>query len=124
MELKRIRSADRNDQEDVVPAEFACPKCGENRVDHLVNEEGYVTCECGHKYNLNPIILQNPWSGEMVEVMETEITQDKLDFMATIMDEEVMERIHTFENCETPGAFFRRYVDIVGPAEAGKIWFA
>lgn len=90
-----------------------------------LNDEGHITCEsCGHEYNLNPIILQNPWSGEMVEVMETEITQDKLDFMATLMDDEIMERIHTFEDCETPGAFFRRYVEIVGAEEAGRIWFA
>ena len=110
---------------DVVEDGFECPKCGENRVDCLVNEDGYVTCEsCGHEYDLNPIIVMNPWSGEMVEVMETEITQDKLDFMATLMDDEIRERIHTFDDCDTPGAFFRRYVEIVGAEEAGRIWFA
>ena len=122
-----LRDVERFEREEVevVDDGFECPKCGENRVDRLVNEDGHVTCEsCNHEYNLNPIIVQNPWSGEMVEVMETEITQDKLDFMATLMDDEIRERIHTFEDCETPGAFFRKYADIVGPAEAGKIWFA
>lgn len=71
------------------------------------------------------IPVQNPWSGEMVEIRETEVTQEKLDFLATLMDDNIREAIHNSGDCpETPGAFFRRYAEIVGAKEAGRLWFA
>lgn len=40
---------------DVVYAGGECPKCGENRVDYLANDDGFITCAtCGHKYDLEP----------------------------------------------------------------------
>lgn len=57
MELKRIEVASehRNEWEEV-PAEFACPKCGERRMDYLLNNEGDITCEsCGYEYSLNSL---------------------------------------------------------------------
>ena len=38
---------------DVVYSGAECPRCGENRVDYLKNDEGDVTCAtCGHKYSI------------------------------------------------------------------------
>ena len=118
----------RNEWEEVVPAEFACPECGERRMDYLVNDEGHVTCEsCGYEYDIEHLTftVKNPWSGELVEISESEVTQEKLDFLATLMDDEIRESIHNSEDCpETPGSFFARYAKIVGAEEAGRIWFA
>ena len=30
--------------EDLVCEEFACPKCGERRMDYLANDENHITC--------------------------------------------------------------------------------
>jgi len=112
--------------EDLVMEESACPKCGERRMDYLINDEGHVTCEtCGHEYDLETFAVMNPWSKEIIEVTEVQVTQRKLDFLVTLMDDGIREAIHNSEDCPTtPGAFFRKYAEIVGAEEAGKIWFA
>jgi len=75
--------------------------------------------------DLNSFLVKNPWSGELVEISESEVTQERLDFLATLMDDEIRESIHNSDDCpKTPGSFFRRYVEIVGAEEAGRIWFA
>ncbi len=112
--------------EDLVRKELACPKCGERRMDYLINDEGHVTCDsCGHEYDLDTFAVMNPWTKEIVEVSISEVTQEKLDFLATLMDDDIREAIHNSEDCPTtPGAFFRKYAEIVGVEEAGKVWFA
>ena len=43
-------------EEEFVPQEAACPRCGERRVDALtINDEDSVDCAtCGHRYQLPP----------------------------------------------------------------------
>jgi hypothetical protein len=40
------------------------------------------------------------------------------------MDDDIREQIHGELDNPTPGAFFKRYAEIMGPEEAGRIWFA
>lgn len=41
--------------DDRVAPSFACPKCGEARMDQLANDDGIVTCQsCGAVYDLEP----------------------------------------------------------------------
>ena len=114
-----------NMDDDLVCEDFACPKCGERRMGCLINEEGHVVCDsCGHEYDLDTFAVMNPWTKEIVEVSISEVTQEKLDFLATLMDDEIREAIHNGDCPTIPGAFFKKYAEIVGAEEAGKIWFA
>jgi len=112
--------------DDLVCEEFACPKCGERRIDYLTNDENHITCACGYEYDIatDTFFVTNPWTHEKAEISEAEVTQEKLDFLATLMDDEIREAIHNSKDCPTtPGAFFKKYAEIVGPEEAGRIWF-
>jgi len=66
------------------------------------------------------IYVINPWSKDWHGIDPTEVTQDDLNNM--ILDESVVELIHR-EGVQTPGEFFRRYVEIVGPEAGGCAWF-
>jgi len=51
------------------------------------------------------------------------VTPEKLEAMAPLMDDEAREAAHS-EHPEDPVAFWRRYVEIVGPEAAGLVWFS
>ena len=71
---------------------------------------------------MEKIHVINPWSKVWVAIDPAEVTQDKLDGM--VLDEEVVEQIHREGDAQTPGEFFRRYVELVGPEKAGSVWFS
>ncbi len=55
--LRSILGLDAPPAEDTVPAEDACPKCGENHIDNLVIDDEHVTCEsCKNEYDLKGAI--------------------------------------------------------------------
>lgn len=66
----------------------------------------------------------NPWSGATVSIEPDDVTEERLEAMATIMDDEIREAIHMEIPPCSPFEFFREYVERVGPEEAGKIWFS
>ena len=38
---------------ETVPDAWACPCCGEARMDFLANEDGHITCvSCGREYDI------------------------------------------------------------------------
>ncbi len=71
---------------------------------------------------MEKITVINPWTAEAVDI--DEVDDDKLDAMAIIMDDEIRESIHRKHAPCSATEFFARYVDAVGPEEAGKLWFS
>lgn len=71
---------------------------------------------------MEKIHVINPWSKVWVTIDPAGVTQDKLDGM--VLDEEVVEQIHREGDAQTPGEFFRRYVELVGPEAGGHAWFS
>jgi len=65
----------------------------------------------------------NPWTGVIVNVTREDVTPERLEALAVLMPDEVREELHR-EHPEDPWSFFAAYVDRVGPAEAGKVWFS
>jgi len=70
------------------------------------------------------ITVRNPWSNVLIEIDAADVTQSRLDAMAQIMDDEIRERVHSEIAPCTPGEFFARYAEIVGPDAAGVLWFS
>lgn len=114
-----------NEWTEIPLARCSCPKCGEPRQGYVDEDEdlGVVCNTCGYGYSPT-IVVQNPWSGEIVEIDESEVTQEKLDAMALLMDDEIRETVHTKFGPATPGRFFALYAIIVGAERAGILWFS
>jgi len=43
-----------SEDDEIVPVDAGCPACGERRMEHLVNRDGIITCDCGQVYDLEP----------------------------------------------------------------------
>ena len=71
----------------------------------------------------DPIYVTNPWTGALVAIDPADVTPDRLEAMAPLMDDETREVAHS-EHPDDPVAFWRRYVEIVGPEAAGRVWFS
>lgn len=69
------------------------------------------------------ISIINPWSKALVHINRSEVTAEKLEAMAQLMEDDIREELHR-EYPDDPGEFFARYVERVGPERAGKVWFA
>lgn len=69
------------------------------------------------------INVTNPWTGVHVAIDPAEVTPEKLEAMAPLMDEASRERAHA-EHPDDPASFWRRYVELVGPDAAGALWFS
>lgn len=72
---------------------------------------------------MTEVYVVNPWTGARVSIVPDELTPDKLAAMATLMEDDIREELHR-EFMDDPWAFWTAYVNRVGPAEAGKIWFS
>ena len=72
---------------------------------------------------MNEVYVVNPWTGVWVKIAPEEVTPEKLEAMAPLMDDEAREAAHS-EHPDDPVAFWRRYVEIVGPEAAGIVWFS
>lgn len=70
------------------------------------------------------IELINPWSGATVGLTPEDVSQDRLDALAQVMDDTIREELHMELAPCSPYEFFRAYVEKVGEEEAGKIWFS
>ena len=71
---------------------------------------------------MEKIYVINPWTRCWAAIDPTEVTQHKLDGM--VLDRDVCEEIHREGEADTPGEFFRRYVELVGPEAGGHAWFS
>ena len=71
---------------------------------------------------MEKIYVINPWSRVRVAIDPAEVTQEKLDGM--VLERGVCEEIHREGDADTPGEFFRRYAELVGPEAAGHAWFS
>jgi hypothetical protein len=68
-----------------------------------------------------PIVIElvNPWTGALVEMDITEITQVQLD--AYPLDEDICNELANKMAPCSPAEFLQAYVDRVGPEEAGIV---
>lgn len=69
------------------------------------------------------ISIINPWSKTLVHINRSEVTAEKLEAMAQLMEDDIREELHR-ECPDDPAEFFARYVERVGPERAGEVWFA
>lgn len=69
------------------------------------------------------ISIINPSSQTLVHINRSEVTAEKLEAMAQLMEDDIREELHR-EYPDDPGEFFARYVERVGPERAGEVWFA
>ena len=69
------------------------------------------------------ISVINPWTGEWKHIDRSEITAERLEAMAQLMEDDIREELHR-ECPDDPAEFFARYVERVGPERAGEVWFA
>lgn len=70
------------------------------------------------------ITLVNPWTGRTVDINENDVSQAQLDSIVMLMDDNLREQIHRELAPCSPGEFFARYVELVGPEEGGRLWFS
>ncbi len=70
------------------------------------------------------IPVTNPWTRETLDIDPNDVTQGRLDAMAESMDDEIRELVHSEVAPCSPGVFFARYAQLVGPSAAGALWFA
>ena len=70
------------------------------------------------------IAVINPWSAVAVDITPADVTQERLDALAPLMDDEIWEAIHMELAPCSPWEFWKEYVARVGAEEAGKIWFS
>src|SRR5690606_38263378 len=69
------------------------------------------------------ISIINPWSKALVHINRSEVTAERLEAMAQLMEDDIREELH--QECpDDPAEFFSRYVERVGPERAGEVWFA
>src|SRR5690606_7166590 len=65
----------------------------------------------------------NPWTQTWVYINRSEVTAERLEAMAQLMEDDIREELH--QECPNdPAEFFARYVERVGPERAGEVWFA
>lgn len=69
------------------------------------------------------ISVINPWTGVWKHIDRSEITAERLEAMAQLMEDDIREKLHR-ECPDDPAEFFARYVERVGPERAGEVWFA
>src|SRR5690606_10307126 len=69
------------------------------------------------------ISVINPWTGAWKHIDRSEITAERLEAMAQLMEDDIREELHR-ECPDDPAEFFARYVERVGPERAGEVWFA
>jgi len=69
------------------------------------------------------ITVINPWSGVWKHIDRNEITAERLEAMAQLMENDIREELHK-ECPDDPAEFFARYVERVGPERAGEVWFS
>src|SRR5690606_16413247 len=79
----------------------------------LRKELGVVDC----------ISVINPWTGAWKHIDRSEITAERLEAMAQLMEDDIREELHR-ECPDDPAEFFARYVERVGPERAGEVWFS
>lgn len=70
---------------------------------------------------LDRISVTNPWTGAWIHIEREEITAERLEAMAQLMEDDIREELHR-EYPDDPGEFFARYVERVGPERAGEVW--
>jgi len=69
------------------------------------------------------ISIINPWTKALVHINRSEVTAERLEAMAQLMEDDIREELHR-ECPDDPAEFFFRYVERVGPERAGEVWFA
>jgi len=67
------------------------------------------------------ISVTNPWTGAWIHIEREEITAERLEAMAQLMEDDIREELHR-ECPDDPAEFFSRYVERVGPERAGEVW--
>lgn len=72
---------------------------------------------------MTEIYVANPWTGAWVAIDPADVTPERLEAMAPLMEDDIREELHR-EFMDDPRGFWAAYVDRVGPDEAGKIWFS
>ena len=111
--------------------EQAIAEVENNDFDVMRNTDGGA-CEVTHyadgrivaNITVWPLIsLVNPWSKALVHINRSEVTAERLEAMAQLMEDDIREELHS-ECPDAPAEFFARYVERVGPERAGEVWFA
>jgi len=67
--------------------------------------------------------VMNPWTGALAAIGPADVTPEKLEAMAALMDDDLREDLHR-EFLDDPFAFWAAYVGRVGAEEAGRLWFS
>lgn len=70
------------------------------------------------------ITLTSPHSGATVTITEDEVTGERLEALAVLMDDEIREAVHSDLAPCTPWEFWREYVRRAGGEHAAAIWFS
>lgn len=70
------------------------------------------------------VTVTNHWTGAVTTITKDELTQDKLSALAQLMDGGIREELHARLAPCTLWEFWKAYVERVGEAEAGKLWFS
>lgn len=69
------------------------------------------------------VYVVNPWTSAWVAIDPEEVTSERLEALAVLMEDELREELHR-EYMDDPWGFWAAYVDRVGPEEAGRLWFS
>lgn len=69
------------------------------------------------------ISVINPWTGVWRHIDRSEITAERLEAMAQLMEDDIREELHR-ECPNDPAEFFARYAERVGAERAGEVWFS
>lgn len=69
------------------------------------------------------VYVVNPWTSVRHAITREDVTPEKLAAMAVLMEDDIREELHR-EYMDDPWGFWAAYVDRVGPAEAGHLWFS
>jgi len=72
---------------------------------------------------MTKVYVMNPWTGALVAIGPADVTPEKLEAMAALMDDDLREDLHR-EFLDDPFAFWAAYVGRVGAEEAGRLWFS
>jgi hypothetical protein len=68
------------------------------------------------------ITMVNPWSKAVVWIDPADVTDAKLDHVASLMDDDLREELHSQLAPCSAGEFIAAWAERVGPEEAGKLF--
>lgn len=70
------------------------------------------------------VYIANPFTNTWATIAEDEVTEERLNALAVLMDDKIREELHAKLAPCTPWEFWKAYVERVGSDEAGILWFS